>query len=88
MEAMVRQFRVGDIVEWSGGRICNGKYGVIAIGPYGELCVLDNEGAPDMDVAGHENELTVVGTEKDNADLLNIFVSNAGRTFDAPKETP
>ena len=76
VDALVRQFLVGDIVEWSGGRICNGKYGVIAIGPYGDLCVLDNEGAPDMDVAGHEHELTVVGTEKDNADLLNIFVSN------------
>ncbi len=65
-------FRIGDIVEWSGGRICNGKYGVIAIGPYGDLCVLDNEGAPDMQVSGHEHELRVVGNEKDNPDLLHI----------------
>lgn len=69
-----KQFLVGDIVEWSGGNICNGKYGVISIGPYGELCVLDNEGAPDMDVAGHEHELTVVGNNIDNANLLKIYV--------------
>jgi len=69
-----KKFNVGDIVKWSGGRICNGKYGVIAVGPYGELCVLDNEGAPDMEVDGHEHELTVVGNERENADLLKIFV--------------
>ena len=73
-KSTVTQFHVGDIVEWSGGKICNGKYGLIAMGPYGELCVLDNEGAPDMDVKGHEHELRVVGNEKDDKELLNIFV--------------
>ncbi len=63
-------------MEWSGGNICNGRYGVIAIGPCDEMFVLDNEGAPDMPLAGHEHELTVVGTEKDNADLLKIFMSH------------
>jgi hypothetical protein len=74
MKLLERQFNVGDIVEWSGGNICNGKYGVIAIGPEGQLCVLDNEGAPDMDVAGNQNELTLVGNKKDNPELLKIFL--------------
>lgn len=71
-------FFVGDIVEWSGGNICNGKYGVISIGPSGELCVLDNEGAPDMDVAGHEHELTVVGNRWGHPELLEIFGDKCG----------
>ena len=69
------KFKDGDIVEWSKGRICNGKYGVIGVGPDGSLTVLDNEGAPDMDIEPHAHELRVVGNKKDNPELLDIFVS-------------
>lgn len=66
-------FKVGDIVEHVSGRICNGRYGEIIMFQE-ELTVLDNEGALDMPVQGHEHELTVVGNTKDNPELLNVFV--------------
>lgn len=68
---MSKEFKVGDIVYYKAGRICNGKYGVIDIGPYEALSVLDNEGAPHMEVKGNEDYLEVVGNTKDNPELLN-----------------
>ena len=70
---MSKEFKVGDIVRHSSGIICNGRFGEVAIGPYDELCVLDNEGAPDMDVEGNEDKLEVVGTKWRNPDLLRIL---------------
>ena len=69
----MKEFKVGDIVSHRTGRICNGRYGEIILFQ-GELIVLDDEGAPDMAVVGHEDELTVVGTVKDNPGLLLEFV--------------
>lgn len=71
---MSNEFKVGDIVEHVSGRICNGRYGEIVLDYDGELSVLDNEGALDIMVEGHEHELTVVGNKKDNPELLEIFV--------------
>jgi len=68
---MSKEFKVGDIVYYKAGRIGNGKYGSIDFGPDNTLCVLDNEGAPDMDVKGNEELLEVVGNIDDNIDLLN-----------------
>lgn len=68
---MTKEFKVGDIVYYKAGRICNGKYGVIDIGPYEDLSVLDNEGAPHMEVKGNEELLEIVGNTKDNPELLN-----------------
>lgn len=71
---MSKEFKVGDIVYYKAGRIGNGKYGSIDFGPDNTLCVLDNEGAPDMDVKGNEALLEVVGNIDDNIDLLNEHI--------------
>lgn len=65
-----KTFKVGDIVSHKSGRICNGKYGEIILDYANELSVLDNEGALDMVVQGNEADLEVVGTVKDNPELL------------------
>lgn len=83
---MSKEFKVGDIVSHSSGRIANGCYGEIVLDWDKDLMVLDNEGAPDMSVAGNEEDLTVVGDVKNNAELLKIFCTKrvccrTGRTL-------
>ena len=68
-----QEFQVGDIVSHKSGRICNGRYGEI-IEFQGELMVQDNEGAPDMPVKGNEDNLLIVGTVKQDPELLKFFV--------------
>ena len=69
------KFKVGDIVYFSSGRICNGVFGEIRESPEnnGILCVMDNEGAPDMDVSGHEQDLFIVGNMQEDSKLLDVF---------------
>lgn len=70
---MEKEFKIGDIVYHKCGRMCNGKYGYVAIGPYDTLCVLDNERAPECEVKGNEHLLSIVGHMDKNPELLNIW---------------
>jgi len=82
----MKTFRVGDIVEHSSGRICNGRYASITLDWDNVLMVLDNEGAPDMMVKGNEEDLTVVGNVYDNPYLLEVFTFEPKGTFTPIRE--
>lgn len=58
-------FNIGDIVRAKSGRIGNGMYGTIEIGPDNELYVIDNENSPELCLKGNEHLFSAVGNVLD-----------------------
>lgn len=59
-------FIIGDIVRAKSGRIGNGMYGTVEIGPENKLYVIDNENSPEICLEGNEHLFTIVGNIRDS----------------------